>query len=168
MLEDDKGCPMIRLGVSEWVFLLVLACSGCPGQKLLNGCVCVLVCIDLHCKIWYFWNKNLISGNDGGGAWGDPILSIMKFKNTRIPTKSKTLYPHEKCRTYVNKTIFARQCHSYYSIVYLVACLFDILLDHCISDTNVLLCCCSQHCSTFRAFLQLYCYWYVHVPTFVL
>jgi len=33
MEEVDKGCPMIRMGVSGWVFLLV------P----LNGCVCVCV-----------------------------------------------------------------------------------------------------------------------------
>jgi len=43
MEEDDKGCPMIRLGVSGWVFRLVPAYPGCPGQKLLNGCVCVCV-----------------------------------------------------------------------------------------------------------------------------
>jgi len=41
MEEDDKGCPMIRLGVSGCVFLLVPAYLGCPGQKPLNGCVCV-------------------------------------------------------------------------------------------------------------------------------
>jgi len=40
MEEDDKECPMIRLGVSGWVFLLVPAYPGCPGQKPLNGCVC--------------------------------------------------------------------------------------------------------------------------------
>jgi len=42
MEENDKGCPMIRLGVSGWVFLLVTAYPGSPGQKPLNGCVCVL------------------------------------------------------------------------------------------------------------------------------
>jgi len=41
MEKDDKGCPMIRLGVSGSVFLLVPAYPGCPGQKPLNGCVCV-------------------------------------------------------------------------------------------------------------------------------
>ena len=47
MEEDDKECPMIRLGVSGWVFLLVPAYPGCPGQKPLNGCVCVCarVCV---------------------------------------------------------------------------------------------------------------------------
>jgi len=43
MEEDDKGCPMIRLGVSGRVFLLVPAYPGCPGQKPLNGCVCVCI-----------------------------------------------------------------------------------------------------------------------------
>jgi len=46
MEEDDKGCPMIRLGVSGWVFLPVPAYPGCPGQKPLNGCVCV--CMLFH------------------------------------------------------------------------------------------------------------------------
>jgi len=36
-----------------------------------------------------------------------PLPSIMKFKNTCILTIQKTFYPYEKCRTYVNKTIFA-------------------------------------------------------------
>jgi len=33
MSDDQVGC--------EWVFLLVTAYPGCPGQKLLNGCVCL-------------------------------------------------------------------------------------------------------------------------------
>ena len=48
MKEDDKGCQMIRLGVSGWVFLLVPAYLGCPRQKPLNGCVCV-------CVLWCCW-----------------------------------------------------------------------------------------------------------------
>ena len=37
MSDDQDGC--------EWVsFLLVPAHPGCPGQKPLNGCVCVCVC----------------------------------------------------------------------------------------------------------------------------
>ena len=34
---------MIRLGVSGRVFLLVQAYPGCPGQKPLNGRVCMCV-----------------------------------------------------------------------------------------------------------------------------
>jgi len=42
MEEDDKGCPMIRMGVSGWMFLLV---PGSPGQKAVKRlCVCVCVC----------------------------------------------------------------------------------------------------------------------------
>ena len=43
MEEDDKGCPMIRMGLSGWMFLRVLAYPGSPGQRALNGCVCVCV-----------------------------------------------------------------------------------------------------------------------------
>ena len=43
MEEDDKGCPMIRIGVSGWVFLLVPAYPGCPGPKAVKLCVCVCV-----------------------------------------------------------------------------------------------------------------------------
>ena len=42
MEEDDKGCPMIRMGVSGRMFLLVLAYPGSPGQKAVKRlCVCV-------------------------------------------------------------------------------------------------------------------------------
>jgi len=42
MEEDDKWCPMIRTGVSGWVFLLVRAYPRCPGPKALKMVVCVL------------------------------------------------------------------------------------------------------------------------------
>jgi len=60
--EDDKGCPMIRMGVSGWEFLLVLAYPGCPGPKAVKR-LCVCVCIHYygrheystqHCK--YAWH----------------------------------------------------------------------------------------------------------------
>ena len=42
MEEDDKGCPMIRMGVSGWMFLLVRAYPVSPGQKAVKRlCVCV-------------------------------------------------------------------------------------------------------------------------------
>jgi len=45
MEEDDKGCPMIRMGVSGSVFLLVPAYPGYPGPKAVKRlCVCVCVC----------------------------------------------------------------------------------------------------------------------------
>ena len=44
MEEDDKGYPMIRMGVSGWVFLLVTAYPGCPRPKAVKRlCVCVFV-----------------------------------------------------------------------------------------------------------------------------
>ena len=36
MEEDDKGCPMIRMGVSGWVFLLVPAYRVVPDQRPLT------------------------------------------------------------------------------------------------------------------------------------
>jgi len=44
MEEDDKGCPMIRMGVSGWMFLSVLAYPGSPGQKAVK-LLCVCVCL---------------------------------------------------------------------------------------------------------------------------
>ena len=42
MEEDDKGCPMIRMGVSGLMFLLVPAYPGSPRQKAVKRlCVCV-------------------------------------------------------------------------------------------------------------------------------
>jgi len=50
MEEDDKGCPMIRMGVSGWMFLLVPAYLRSPGQKAVKRlCVCVHVCCVHFC-----------------------------------------------------------------------------------------------------------------------
>jgi len=38
MEEVDKGCLMVRMGVSGWIFLLVPACPGSPDKRPLNGC----------------------------------------------------------------------------------------------------------------------------------
>ena len=41
MEEVDKGCPMIRMGVSGWMFLLITAYLVCPGPKAIKRlCVC--------------------------------------------------------------------------------------------------------------------------------
>jgi len=53
MEEGDKGCPMIRMGVRGWMFLLVPAYPGCPGQKAVKR-LCVCVCV-------YFPFSNFIS-----------------------------------------------------------------------------------------------------------
>ena len=48
MEEVDKGCLMIRMGVSGWVFLLVPTYPGSPGPKAVKRlCVCVCVCVVL-------------------------------------------------------------------------------------------------------------------------
>jgi len=50
MEEVDKGCPMIRMSVSGWVFLLVPAHPGCPGPKAVKWlcvCVCIVWCEDI-------------------------------------------------------------------------------------------------------------------------
>ena len=44
MEEGDKGCPMIRMGVSGRTFLLVPAYPGSPGQKAVKR-LCVCVCV---------------------------------------------------------------------------------------------------------------------------
>ena len=42
----QKGCPMIRMDASGWVFLLVPAYSGSPGPKAVKQlCVYVRVCV---------------------------------------------------------------------------------------------------------------------------
>ena len=54
MEEVDKGCLMIGMGVSVWMFLLVPAYLGSPGQKAIKQlcvCVCVRVCVTLFLRI---------------------------------------------------------------------------------------------------------------------
>jgi len=46
MEEVDKGCLMIRMGMSGWMFLLVPVYLGIPGQRAVKRlCVCVCVCV---------------------------------------------------------------------------------------------------------------------------
>jgi len=48
MEEVQKGCLMIRMGVSGWMFLLVPAHLGSPGQRAVKQ-LCVCVCVtSLH------------------------------------------------------------------------------------------------------------------------
>ena len=63
MEEDDKGCPMIRMGVSGRMFLLVPAYPGSPGQKAVKRlCVCVLAVICLQCFDAVGWVAGRASG----------------------------------------------------------------------------------------------------------
>jgi len=45
MEEVDKGCPMIRIGVSGLMFLLVPAYQGSAEARAVCVCVCVCVCV---------------------------------------------------------------------------------------------------------------------------
>ena len=40
-MEVDKGCPMITMDESGWMFLLVPATRVVPDKRLLNSRVCV-------------------------------------------------------------------------------------------------------------------------------
>jgi len=53
MEEVDKGCLMIRMGVSGRMFLLVLAHPVVPDKGPLNGCVCVI----LKCNMFFLGIK---------------------------------------------------------------------------------------------------------------
>ena len=49
MEEVDKGCPVIKIGVSGWMFLLVQAYPGGPRPKAVKRlCVCVCVCVYVY------------------------------------------------------------------------------------------------------------------------
>ena len=53
MEEDDKGCPMIRMSVSGWKFLLVPAYPGSPGQKAVKRlCVCVCYILTENASVY--------------------------------------------------------------------------------------------------------------------
>ena len=47
MEKDDKGSTMIRMGVSGWMFLLVLAYPGCPGSKAVKRSLLLLLLLYL-------------------------------------------------------------------------------------------------------------------------
>jgi len=52
MEEDDKGYPMIRMGVSGECFFWYRPTRVVPDKRPLNGCVCVCVCYALaNCVI---------------------------------------------------------------------------------------------------------------------
>ena len=53
MEEDDKGCPMVRMGVSGWEFLLVPAYPGCPGQTAVKRLLLLLCCCHWMTEVRY-------------------------------------------------------------------------------------------------------------------
>jgi len=86
--EDDKGCPMIRMGVSGWMFLLVPAYPCSPGHKAVKrlcvcvcacvrACVCIFACLLLLCLI-YFCSTKTRDQLERTSKW--PILCWVGFK----------------------------------------------------------------------------------------
>ena len=55
MEEVDKGCLMIGIGVSGWMFLLVPAYPGSPGQTIVCVCVCAHVYVCVRCVLSWMW-----------------------------------------------------------------------------------------------------------------
>ena len=45
MEKDDKGSTLTRMGVSGWMFLLVPAYPGCPGQTAVKWLLLLLLCV---------------------------------------------------------------------------------------------------------------------------
>ena len=86
MEEDDKGCLMIRMGVSGWVFLLVLAYPGCPGPKAVKR-LCVYVCVLLHLKVISHTHIRLTALCPGLPGWA----STRKVKPVWILLKQETV-----------------------------------------------------------------------------
>ena len=56
MEEDDKGCPIIRMGVSGCMFLLVPAYPGCPGSKAVKRSLLLLL------LLYYLHSPSTASG----------------------------------------------------------------------------------------------------------
>jgi len=70
MEEDDKGCPMIRMGVSGWVFLLVPAYTRVVAdQRPLNGWVCVLSKTKVQVISWII----CLNRQSSSGTWQNTL-----------------------------------------------------------------------------------------------
>jgi len=85
MEEDDKVCPMIRMGVSGWVFLLVPAYPGCPGPMTVKRlCVCLLVriiCIYLKMFLLLVYSRELFKTYKWNWLW---FFLFLKCKTSVI------------------------------------------------------------------------------------
>ena len=51
MEKGDKGSTLTRMGVSGWMFLLVAAYPGCPGQTAVKW---LLLLLSLS-RCWWYW-----------------------------------------------------------------------------------------------------------------
>jgi len=61
MEEVDKGCPMIRIGVSGGIFLLELAHPGSPRQTAVKR-LCVKAALYIQCLFNHFSALTLLVG----------------------------------------------------------------------------------------------------------
>ena len=85
-------------GVSGWMFLLVPAYLGSPGQKAVKQfcvCVCVVFAIGQNHLIWHLCEKNFHYGNDRLcnvcyliAVWQQPYVNI--FKHFQVHTWKKS------------------------------------------------------------------------------
>jgi len=66
MEEVEKGCPMIRMGVSGRMFLLVPAYLGSPGKRAVKRvCVRACVCVLLKDRLLAWLSGRVVSVKDG-------------------------------------------------------------------------------------------------------
>ena len=95
MEDGDKGCPMIRMGVSGWMFLLVPAYPGSPKQKAIKRlCVCVcgesmkdLLAGDVFdenacCKVWVILQFSLYSSVHSSDVF--PVIRILNTGDSTV------------------------------------------------------------------------------------
>ena len=54
MEEDDKGCPIVRMGVSG-CFFWYRPTRVVLDQRPLNGCVCVCVCVCVRACVYILY-----------------------------------------------------------------------------------------------------------------
>ena len=57
MEKGDKGSTLTRMCVSWWMFLLVPAYLGCPGQTAVKCCCCCCCCVfnQNWCSVLWHW-----------------------------------------------------------------------------------------------------------------
>ena len=80
MDEADKGCPMIRMSVSGWMFLLIPAYPGSPGPKVVKRlcvCVCVRVCMCVQEHYVQVWQKSVKITQISKYFWIFPLISVL-------------------------------------------------------------------------------------------
>ena len=104
MEEGDKGCPMIRIGASGWMFLLVPAYPGSPRQKAVKRlcvCVCVVNGNIVHLNdVWAVQLNWFVPGLHGVGRGAAAVASSRDVTSgsamwTHLPAPQQD--PHRSC-----------------------------------------------------------------------